>query len=220
MSDPLELLRAAYGDMSSLLLDLTETEASRPTGCQGWAVLDLAQHLAFDARRGLVALSTPTDAPADTDAVRYWGAWQQTSAEAADDRWRTRVVASAAGGLGAVAAGYAETAAAVLVSASRLEPAARVRTQGHVMTVADLLSTLVTETAVHHLDLVVELDRPGPAAATLAAVRDVLTGLLGRPLPDGWDDVTAVLRSTGRGSLSDEDRRQLGSEVRRFPLLA
>ena len=218
--EPLGLLGTAYGDVATLLGDLTEAEAGRSTGCAGWAVLDLAQHLVFDLRRGLVATATPAQGPADTDAVGYWRSWQQSRGEADDDRWRTRVVASVSGGIGALAEVYAETSCAVLVAASRLEPTATVRTQGHVLTVDDLLSSLVVETAVHHLDLVVDLDRPGPAAAPLAEVRRVLVGLLGRELPPPWDDVTAARRSTGRQALTDADRDALGQDTRRFPLLS
>jgi hypothetical protein len=56
----LERLRTVYGDTATLLGQLGEAEASRPSGCSGWAVLDLAQHLVFDTRRGLVATATPT----------------------------------------------------------------------------------------------------------------------------------------------------------------
>jgi hypothetical protein len=73
-------------------------------------------------------------------------------------------------------------------------------------------------TAVHHLDLVVRLDRPGPAAEPLAEVRRVLAGLLGAPLPTSWDDVTAARRSTGREELTAEDRAALGSRAAAFPL--
>lgn len=218
VTDRLALLRTAYGDVSALLGGLTGAEGVRPTGCAGWAVLDLAQHLVSDARRGLVALATPADGPADTDAVSYWGQWQQTGGQAADDLWRTRVVASAAGGIEVLAATYAETSAAVLVAAARLDPASTVRTQGHVLAVADLLSTLVTEAAVHHLDLVVELDRPGPGPGPLAEVRRVLEGLLGGPLPAGWDDATAARRGTGREDLTGADRAGLGVAADRFPL--
>lgn len=62
----------------------------------------------------------------------------------------------------------------------------------------------------HHLDLVVGLDRPPPAAGPLAEVRRVLTGLLGHFLPSAWDDATAARRSTGRAPLDDDDRAALG----------
>ena len=216
----LDLLATAYGDLSALLRDLDGDEAGQPTGCAGWAVLDLAQHLVFDACRGLVATATPGAGPADCDAVRYWAAWSQSGDEADDDLWRTRVSASLAGGIAPLAAAYAETAAAAVVSAGRLAATDLVRTQGHVLARDDLLSTLVVEAAVHHLDLVLLLDRPGPAAGPLAEVRRVLSGVLGSDLPVDWDDVTAARRGTGREPLTAADLGVLGAGAERFPLLS
>jgi hypothetical protein len=56
---------------------------------------------------------------------------------------------------------YVETAQAVLWLAERTPPDALVATQGHVLGAEDLYATLAVEAAVHHLDLVVDLDRPG-----------------------------------------------------------
>jgi len=212
------LLRTAYGELSSLLGALTEEETWLPTGCAGWAAVDLGFHLLSDARRALVALSTPADGPADTDAVSYWTAWQPPAPGDEDTLWATRIAASVQGGLPTVAARYAEATAAVLVAAGRVRGADLVRTQGRVLRVEDLLSTLVVEAAVHHLDLVRNLDRPGPGAGPLAEVRRVLAGLLGGPLPERWDDVTAALRGTGRQRLTPADRLELGPGVSRFPL--
>jgi hypothetical protein len=213
-----ELLRATYGALSTLVTDLRPGEAWQPTGCAGWAVLDLTQHLVDDARRGLVALATPAESPPTSDAVAYWRAWQPTADQDADVAWRTRVRASVAGGLAELAAGYAELVAAVGVAAGRARPDALVGTQGHVLRTDDLLSTLAVEAAVHHLDLVARLDRPGPSRAALAEVRRVLEGLLGGPLPDGWDDAIAARRGTGREPLTDADRAALGPSAERFPL--
>ena len=122
------------------------------------------------------------------------------------------------GGLTGIAGRYAGTSAAVVVTAGRVGPADLVRTQGRVLSVDDLLSTLVVEAAVHHLDLVVRLDRPGPAAGPLAEVRRVLEGLLAAPLPSDWDDVTAARRGTGREPLTAADRGELGTSADAFPL--
>jgi len=215
---PTELLTATYRSLSEQVTDLRPEEAWQPTGCAGWAVLDLTLHLVDDARRGLVALATPADGPATSDAVAYWRAWQPTAAQDEDVAWRTRVRASVAGGLAELSAVYAELVAAVTVLAERIAPDDLVGTQGHVLRADDLLSTLAVEAAVHHLDLVAHLDRPGPAPEALAEVRRVLEGLLGGPLPAGWDDATAARRGTGRAPLDDADRTALGLSAERFPL--
>jgi uncharacterized protein (TIGR03083 family) len=213
-----ELLRSAYGDLSALVSDLRPEEGWQPSGCAGWSVLDLTQHLLDDARRGLVALATPADGPATTDAVAYWRSWQPSPEDDDSTAWRTRVRASVTGGLPGLAPLYAETAAAVVVAAGRADPGGLVATQGWVVRVDDLLSTLAVEAAVHHLDLVAHLDRPGPPPGALAEVRRVLGELLGYPLPAGWDDATAARRGTGREPLTDADRAALGDVAASFPL--
>jgi hypothetical protein len=218
VAETLPLLRTTLGDLSAVLSSLTREEGWQPTGCAGWTPVDLGFHLLSDARRALVALATPAAGPADTDAVGYWTAWRPPAPGDEDELWSTRIAASVHGGLPGIAGRYAETAAAVGVAAGRVEPGHLVRTQSRVLTVADLLSTLVVEAAVHHLDLVAHLDRPGPAGGPLAEVRRVLGGLLGRPLPPGWDDATAARRGTGREPLSDADRAELGASADLFPL--
>jgi len=216
--DPVSLLSSAYGELSAVLSSLTLEEGFEPTGCAGWTAVDLGFHLLSDARRALVALHTPADGPADTTAVDYWSAWHPPQPGDEDELWSTRIAASAAGGLLPIAAGYAETTAAVVVAAGEVRLAHLVRTQGRTLTVAGLLSTLTVEAAVHHLDLVLRLDRPGPSAEPLAEVRRVLEGLLGGPLPSRWDDATAARRGTGREHLTAQDRLELGPGARRFPL--
>ncbi|MGK5171993.1 maleylpyruvate isomerase N-terminal domain-containing protein [Geodermatophilus sp. CPCC 205761] len=218
MPEPLDLLRTAYPDLTEVLSSLSAGEGWQPTGCAGWTPVDLGFHLLSDARRALVALNTPASGPADTTAVDYWRSWRPPAPDDEDELWSTRVAASVQGGFGAVQRRYAEASAAVVVAAGRVAPDAVVRTQGSTLTVADLLSTLVVEAAVHHLDLVLHLDRPGPGAAPLAEVRRVLEGLLGGPLPASWDGVTAARRGTGREPLTAADRAEIGTAAERFPL--
>ncbi len=218
MPEPLDLLRTAYGDLSGVLSSLAVEEGWQPTGCAGWTPVDLGFHLLSDARRALVALNTPASGPADTTAVDYWTAWRPPAPGDDEELWSTRIAASVHGGLVGIARRYAETSAAVLVAARRVRDDDLVLTQDKVLTVADLLSTLTVEAAVHHLDLVAYLDRPGPAAGPLAEVRRVLEGLLRRPLPADWNDVTAARRGTGREALTDADRADLGDDTDAFPL--
>jgi hypothetical protein len=218
VSSPVSLLSTAYGDLSGVLSSLSVEEGFEPTGCAGWTPVDLGFHLLSDARRALVALHTPAEGPADTTAVDYWTAWRPPEPGDEEELWSTRVAASVHGGLRGIAARYAETSAAAVVAAGRADLEGLVGTQGRVLTVPDFLSTLVVEAAVHHLDLVVRLDRPGPAAEPLAEVRRVLEGLLGAPLPTSWDDVTAARRGTGREPLTADDRGELGDRASAFPL--
>jgi hypothetical protein len=217
--EPRDLLCIAYRDLSEALYDVAAAgEEWTPTGCRGWAAVDLGDHLLSDARRALVALSSPSSRSAGTDRVTYWRGWRPPEPGDDEELRRTRALASVAFAFPDLAELYAQTTAAVIVSAGRVEPDDVVETQGQSLAVADLLSTLTVEAAVHHLDLVAHLDHPGPAEEPLAEVRRVLTGLLGRPLPEGWDDVTAARRGTGREPLTAADRAELGDAGDGFPL--
>jgi hypothetical protein len=121
--------------------------------------------------------------------------------------------------LGYLSSTYAETTTAVRSLARRTPLDATVSTQGHVLRVDDLISTLVVEAAVHHLDLIVDLSRPGPAPAALAVVRATLDGLIGRPMPADWADDEWALVATGRLPATAAHRDILGADLSRLPLL-
>jgi hypothetical protein len=214
----LDCLRSAYGELLARIEALDEVAAWRPTGCAGWTVRDLVFHLLTDAQRALVALGTPAEGAADVDAVSYWRAWQPGTPGAQAGRRSIRIMASVWSDTRALTALYGESARAVLVLAAREDGAALVATQGHVLTVDDLLATLAVEAAVHHLDLVAFSHGPGPGAQSLALVRETLDGLLGRPAPPNWDDARYALIGTGRASLTDAERAALGSDAAKLPL--
>jgi hypothetical protein len=211
-------LRDAYTDLAAVALSLDEHASWQPTGCAGWAVRDLVQHVLADAQRALVALATPAPAPADKNAHTYW--LDSPGAPDADSRGirATRTMASQ-WRLDYLTATFAETAAAVLIAAGRAQSTDLVQTQGHVLTVADLLSTLVVEATIHHLDMIVAVDRPGPRPQPVAVTRDTLDSLLGRPTPSDWNSTSWIRAATGRGEVLEEQRRYLGADVQRLPLL-
>lgn len=216
---PLQLLEAAYGELLAVTGALDEDTAWLPTGCAGWTGRDLVFHLLGDAQRALVAFGTPADGPADVDAVTYWRPWRPGTEGAGRSRRNTRIMASVWSDIRPLAELYAETAQAVLVQARRLPGEEPVRTQGHTITVDDLLHTLAVEAVVHHLDLVAHRPAaPGPSALTLRAVRHTLDGLLGHPAGEVWDDVRYVLTGTGRAPLTAAERASLGADAERFPL--
>jgi hypothetical protein len=119
---------------------------------------------------------------------------------------------------GALAWEWRETAAAAC-RAARACPYPAVTTQGHVLRTGDFIATLAVEAAVHYLDLTASLPAaPPPDAAALHLVRRVLDGLLGAPMPGGWDDRTYALKGTGRVPVTDEERRGMGELAGRLPL--
>ena len=188
-------LQQAYAGLVDVVTALDEREGWAPTGCTGWCVRDLVFHLLADAQRALVAVHTPAGGPATTDAVAYW-----RGVPAGDDAGlrATRACATAFGSLAGLAGLYAETAAAAVRALDEADPQAVLATQGHALTAADLATTLVVEAALHHLDLVRSLDRPGPGPAALAVVRHTVEALLGEPFPAGLDDEAVALVATGR----------------------
>jgi uncharacterized protein (TIGR03083 family) len=216
------VLGDAYRGVGAMLDGLAERDFLAPTLCAGWTVLDVLYHLLGDARRGLTALLTPASQDADTDFVSYWKSWRPpgpgdgtTGARA----WRLAAAAvTAFGGPASLVESWRETAPAT-VRLAGLAPYPVIATQGHALSVADFAGTLATEAAIHHLDMIAELpSAPGPNASCLALVRRVLDGLLGIPVPAGWDDPAYALKGTGRRPLTAADRSQLGELANRFPL--
>jgi Mycothiol maleylpyruvate isomerase N-terminal domain len=208
-----EALRSAYTDLSTLGQSLDEASSWAPTACAGWTVRDLFQHLLGDAQRALVAFATPARGPADRDACSYWV--DSPGAPDADSRGirATRTMASQ-WRLEYLIATYGETAAAVVHLADRIDPDELLATQGHVLRADDLISTLVVEAAIHHLDMA-----GAPAAGPLAVTRTTLDGLLGRPTPPSLAPQRWALAATGRAQLTADELEFLGEDLKRLPLI-
>ena len=103
---------------------------------------------------------------------------------------------------------YLEAAAATARSVAAAPAAEVVSTQGHALRVDDLASTLVVEATLHHADLVVHLDAPGPPPVGLDESRRVVEALLGRTL-DGWSTERVVMVGTGRAEPTVAERDTL-----------
>lgn len=114
---------------------------------------------------------------------------------------------------------HAETARAAAHAARHSDPGAVVGTQGHALTVDDLLSTLVVEAAIHHVDMVVHLPHVArPTAAPLAEARRVVDALASKPFPADWADEDVVLLGTGRARPSADQAPMLGTVADELPL--
>jgi hypothetical protein len=217
-SPELAALRIAYSDIATIVASIEEEDSWLPTRCTGWVVRDLLVHLLGDVQRALVALATPAAGPPDRDAVTWW-----TAAEPIDDpnfrELRSLRTIASAWDLDNLVRTFVETTRAVVTLAGRTPPEALVATQGHVLQVVDLVTTLAVKAAVHHLDLVLELRRPGPRPEPLALVRCTLDALLGHPAPADWPDERWALLGTGRVPPGGGERRALGTAAARLPLL-
>jgi hypothetical protein len=215
-------LDTAYAGITSVVAARDDHDLLLPSGCHGWTVCDLLLHLTLDAQRALVTFATPADDPPDVDAVSYWRAPPDDPADVvAHTQWVRRSAAAFDRPAGVVRV-WTDTAPAAVRAAAAADPATRVATQGHVLTVPDFIATLVTEAVIHHLDLAVRLpDAPGPAPSAVAVARSTLDGLAGPDgLPSRWTPHEALLKSTGRAGLSELDRRELGSRAGLLPLLS
>ena len=216
---PAETLRAAYRALGAVVAAIDDEGSWLPTGCTGWSVRDLTFHCLSDAQRGLVALHTPVDGPADRDAATYWRDWRPDDVGAANGRRFTRIVASMLLQVNQPRELYLETAQAVVKAAATATVEDLIATQGHVLTTGDLLRTLAVEATIHHLDMIVSLPTaPGPSREGLAQVRWCLDGLLGRPAPVQWADAHYARIATGRTPMSQTECEQLGADAARFPL--
>jgi uncharacterized protein (TIGR03083 family) len=225
--EALAALEAAYGAVHELAGQLAPTDLLAFSRCRGWVVADVLYHLLCDAQRALVALASPVSARPDRDFVNYWAGSGGQSADWVAGAWSVRRSAAAyRDGAGTVAL-WRDTAPTVLRAAGRADPKGRVTTQGHVLTVPDLLATLATEAVVHHLDMTVNLERaPGPRGQAVAMAARTLNGLLdleqphGRAeYPAGWSAEEYLLKGAGRVPLTPADRIALGPLADRFPLI-
>ncbi|HEX6445843.1 MAG TPA: maleylpyruvate isomerase N-terminal domain-containing protein [Streptosporangiales bacterium] len=213
------LLRDQYRAITDLVGGVDEPVLLGPTRCAGWTVLDLLFHVLLDAQRALMTFATPSDGEPDRDLVSYWSEFgpDQSAADQLDHALFVRRAAAAYARPATLVRHWQDTSAAAARAAAAC-PHERVATQGHVLTVPDFVATLVTEAAVHQLDLAVGLPGTPPPAGALAVVRRTLDGLLGSPPPEHWDDLDYILKGTGRVPLDAADRTALGEAAGRFPL--
>lgn len=212
------VLGRAYHATTRVVAALADDDFARGTRT-AWTVRELLLHQLLDAQRSLVALASPTEAPADVDDVTYWDAFQPSAGDGGAEHARfVRVAASAYATPASLVGPWTTTSAAVARAAAAIAPDTRVATQGHVITADHLASTLVVEATVHLLDLTVEVaGEPDPDALT--RTRGVLERRQGAPFPPSWSDTTAILTSTGRRPLTAADRTDAGTLADRWPLL-
>ena len=187
-----ELLEETYEAFTAHVRALAPDGLERPTRAEAWNVRQLLFHQLLDAQRALVTFATPATGEPDVDEVTYWRPFRPTAEGDPDGGAHVRFVVAAADaydGPAGLVRQWTVTSRAAAHAARRADPAGRVATQGHVLTVPDFVSTLLVEATIHLLDA-----GGTPPAAAVAHTRRVLEVLTGAPLPPGSDAEVLRLR--------------------------
>jgi Mycothiol maleylpyruvate isomerase N-terminal domain len=216
----IDALVAEYGLLNDIISSLGATDLRQPSGCESWTIADLIFHMLLDAQRALVTFNTPAPGPADTDFVNYWMGFTASDEGSQSHAHFVRMSVAAHRDPMAISARWHETSSAAMI-ACRTSGIPLVATQGHVLALEDFIATLVVEAAIHHLDLVTNLEgRPPPAPSALSITTATLDGLMRGPRPPAWDDIAYILKATGREALKDEDRAALEDSADDIPVFS
>ncbi len=204
--------------LRQLVQELSDQQLVLSTHCTGWRVADLVVHLRMSCEAVLISLSDRTTEQPDRDFVTYWSDWPPGGTPGFGDVrfvWASSAAYSTSSGLRR----HFDDTAQAAVGAVRTSPDGRIGFQGHTIEVADLLGMWTTEFAVHHLDLLADIDDcPVPSEESLEVAAITLDGLLDAPRPPWWDLSTYVLKATGRVPLIPDERSLLGQTAARYPV--
>ncbi len=220
-SEALGALVEEYGALDALISALDHEQLMLPSGCRDWSNKDLVFHLLHDAQRSLVTFNSPAEGPSDTDFISYWSGFQASDEGSQVHARFVRTSAKAYADPTKLCARWHDTARAATHCAKAADQIEYVSTQGHVLRTPDFMATLAVEAGIHHLDLLASLGGGyPPASSALAIATKTLEALLEQPIPADWDDVTFILKATGRQALSESDQETLGVAARKLPLFS
>ncbi|MEU6860010.1 maleylpyruvate isomerase family mycothiol-dependent enzyme [Glycomyces sp. NPDC046736] len=201
LSAPLHALTTETDHLHAALAALTPEQWQRPTRCAPWNVAALTGHLTIALGRTTTMLDAPEPPEATVDARAYYRPDERFSARVNSTRVDDATEAAGTGGPALIAA-FDTTRRTLLDRCARERPGRLVTTRhGDPMTLTDFLTTRVTETTVHGIDLADALDQPRWTTPEAAAHTTAL--LLG---PDhhtalaalGWDPIAFIAKATGR----------------------
>lgn len=214
----MDLFTHSWTALRTAVAELPDAHFAQPSGCAGWLVRDLVCHLVLDAQDVLITLATPATAEPTVDALTYWKLVDPPTGDDPLDALIPRL-----------AAAYEDPAllkfhlddvgSAAGRAAGLADPAARVGTQGEVLTVGDYMSAYVLEWTLHHLDLIAHLPSAAwpPPAAALAATRATLETITGHRFPTSFSDTDVLHVGTGRRRPTDKERAALGGLAEKLP---
>ncbi|WEH18538.1 maleylpyruvate isomerase N-terminal domain-containing protein [Streptomyces sp. VNUA24] len=216
----MDLFSHSWSALRATVADLTDEDFSQPSGCAGWLVRDLACHLIIDAQDVLITLATPADGTPTADATTYWHVTNEPPSAEDPLSALTVRLAAAYEDMALLKFHLDDVGAAAARAAELADPAARVSTQGQILTVENYLTAYVLEWTLHHLDLTAHLsEAAGPPQQSLAHSRAALERIMGAAFPGPFTDRDALLVGTGRRGATDGERAVLGSMTTKLPLV-
>ena len=170
-----------------------------PSRCSGWSRLNALMHVHLGLQEMLLGVVSPTAAEPDVDAASYWRTDPPSNDGSADPIIHIGFLHrfSTAYRRPREAVSHLQvTAETVAGAVERMVPGC-VRFQGHALATGDFLATWATEVAVHHLDLDLPDDLPGPDPYALRLARQTAEALAGSPI-EAATDAEATLRGWDR----------------------
>ncbi len=178
---------------------LDDAALVEPSRCPGWSRLNALMHVHLGLQDMLLGMVSPTDAEPDVDAASYWRTdppSNDASSDPIDHIGFLHRFCTAYRRPSAAVGHLRHTAETVAGAVERMAPG-RIRFQGHVLSTGDFLATWATEVAVHHLDLDLGPEAPGPDLEALRLARRTAEALAGGPIAAATD-VEATLRGWDR----------------------
>lgn len=205
-----DLFTLSWSALRRAVAQLPDAALDSPSGCQGWRVRDLVQHLALQAQDLLITLATPADTAPTADALSWWTPTPtMPDGRSPHDALLARM-ADAYDSADQVRESFEHVAAAAGRAVQLAHPDLPITAADRTLTVRDLLGALVLEAALHHLDLIAPL--PGaeePPAEGLAAAREMVERRLRIQLPADWTDAAVLRIATGRAEATAAERAAL-----------
>lgn len=216
-----DALTAQYGALDGVLASLGDDDLLAASACRGWTNADLVFHMLLDAQRALVTFNSPSSGPADKDFITYWEDFSAGDDRAIAHARFVRISTAAHVRPKQVVDRWRETAGAAVRATRMSYENPFVTTQGHILNTSDFIATLVVEATVHHLDLEPgHKDTKQPAPPAVSITRQTVDGLLGAAPPDEWDDITYILKVTGRDPLTEDEDTAMGDIRGKLPVFS
>lgn len=209
----LEAFREESGALVGVLARLPTSAWGRRTRCDPWQVRDVVAHVLTVLARVPDMIASPAPARPDTTTTGYYRADHRFSDSANADRIRTSQQRAAVRDATSLVQDLTVTAQSVIAHC-RQEPIGRVveTRHGDAMLLSAFLSTRIVELAVHGLDIA---DAAGRHPWLTTAAAEHLQRLLFGPdwhtsvAALGWDPVTLLRKTTGRGPVTAKEEAEL-----------